>query len=241
MSAAPKAKHRSPKQVAASRANLVKARAAQRRSGASHHRTAKQRAASAANLAKARAAQKSRRAGKTPVKAKTAKAPWPGSLGDCGAGRVHGDGQMATGLAPSPQLNAGLGWLDPSENRFSLHQLPACGPVALAEHLALFTGMHLAGEDVLALHNRAGAVPLAELLERVAAEGMAGPDTKLAHYEPCDPGTAVPGLIYGVNLPGIGYHAVLLHPDGVRMQSWGQVLPLAGQPEEAWWLEWEAE
>jgi hypothetical protein len=76
VSAAPRASAQSPKQRAASVGNLVKARAAQRRSGALHHHTAKQQAASRQNLVKARSAQKSRRAGKTPVSSKTAQAPW---------------------------------------------------------------------------------------------------------------------------------------------------------------------
>lgn len=205
MSAAPKVSRVSPKQRAADKSNLARARAAQRRSGALHHHTARQKAASVASLVKARAAQKSRRAGKTPVASKKAAAPdtW-----------TRYDG-------------------------VSLHQLPACGPVAVAAHLAMFTGICLADEDILALHDRAGVVSLGGLLERVSVEGLAGPGTRLAWFERCNPDAAVPGLLYGVEMPGIGYHAVLLRDGGI--QSWGRLLPCLGTPAEAWWLEWEAE
>lgn len=214
MSAAPKASRVSPKQRAADKANLFKARAAQRTSGALHHHTAKQKAASRANLVKARSAQKARRAGKQPVKPKAAAARYP---------------QLGLGLFPA----------GPSEPAFSLHLLPACGPVALAEHLRMFTGIVLPDEAILDLHRRAGITTIPDLLERLMAEGFTGPETRLAYFERCDPDTAVPGLLYGVDLPGIGYHAVLLREGG--MLSWGQVLPLTGRPDEAWWLEWEAE
>ena len=36
-----------------------------------------------------------------------------------------------------------------------------------------------------------------------------------------------------------GYHAVLVAPAGM-MISWGMVLPQLGDPEEAWYLDWEA-
>jgi hypothetical protein len=68
---APKVSHQTPKQHAASVANLRKARAAQKGKA----RTAKQKAASRRNLGKARAAQKARRGGKTAVAPKKAAAP----------------------------------------------------------------------------------------------------------------------------------------------------------------------
>jgi hypothetical protein len=222
MSAAPKHARRSPAQVTASKRFAAAGRASQAaarsaaiaKTGKPPPRSKKQQAASRAWASAGRAAQKARRSGKQPVKPKAAAARYP---------------QPGLELPPA----------GPGESRFSLHLLPACGPVALAEHLAMFTGIHLPDESVLALHNQAGVVSLAELLERAAAEGLAGPGTKLAWFERCDPDTAVPGLICGIELPGIGYHAVLLREAG--MLSWGRVLPLAGRPDEAWWLEWEAE
>jgi hypothetical protein len=211
MAQAPKASRVTPRQHAADAANLAKARAAQRQSGALHHHTAKQQAASRQNLARARSAQKSRRGGRRSVSPKKAAAPAPDIR---------------------PRCDVSTEWVLP------LYQLPACGPVALAAHLALFTGIVLPDEAVLGLHARAGITSLAGLLERAAAEGLAGPGTRLAYYEPCDPDDPAPGLLYGIQLPH-GYHAVLAHPAG--MLSWGAVLPRDGTPEEAWWLEWEAE
>jgi hypothetical protein len=126
--------------------------------------------------------------------------------------------------APLP----GTGWL---------HQLPACGPVAVAEHLMAFTGMVVPDEAVAGLYHRLGAVCLAELLEYLKAEGFPGTGARLAYYEQCDTGSGAPGLIVGTRL-GRGYHAVLACPDGMAA-SWGMLLPRAGTPEEAWWLEWE--
>jgi hypothetical protein len=71
VSAVQKASKVTPKQIAADRANLAKARLALKGRG----RTAKQLAASRRNLAKARSAQKARRSGKTAVAAKGAKKP----------------------------------------------------------------------------------------------------------------------------------------------------------------------
>lgn len=195
----------SPKQIAADRANLVKARAAEK----GRPRTAKQLAASRANLAKARAvqraraAQTARSAGKAAVPVKTAKKPQAG-LPDAGG----------------------------------LYRLPACGPVAIAEHLACWTGSIVPEASVLALHEAVRPARLGDLLEYLAVEGFPGTGEKLAHFERCDPDCGAPGLLFGVQL-GRGYHAVVSYPDA--MASWGMLLRRAGTPEEAWWLEWESE
>lgn len=206
MTAAQKVSHLSPKQIAADRANLVKARAALK----GRKRTARQIAASRANLVKARAAQKvaKKAAGsgtKAPAAVKTAKRP---------AAPLSGTG--------------------------GLHGLPACGPVAVAEHLAMFTGTLVPEASVLALHELVRPARLGDLLEYLQAEGFPGTGEKLAHFERADPDAAgAPGLLYGVQL-GRGYHAVVSYPDGA-MASWGRLLARAGTPEEAWWLEWAAE
>jgi hypothetical protein len=196
---ASKASRLSPKQIAADRANLAKARLTLKGRG----RTAKQIAASRRNLMKARSAQTARRAGKPAAAVKAAKKP----------------------AAPLP--GAGL------------HGLPACAPVAAAEHLAAFTGIIVPDESVLVLHELVRPAGIGNLLEYLAAEGFPGTGVKLAHFERCDPDTGAPGLIYGVQL-GRGYHAVVGYPDGA-MASWGMLLARSGTPEEAWWLEWEDE
>lgn len=214
MAVAPKHPKRSPAQVKASQKFAAAGRSAQARTraaaiaktGKPPPRTAKQKAATKNFAASGRAAQAARRAGKQPAPKKKAAAP---------------DIRPRCGVS--------------TQGALSLHELPACGPVALAEHLAAFTGITASDEEVLALHERAGVVTLANLFE-AAADGFAG--TRLAWFERCDPGTVAPGLVYGVQLPA-GYHAVLSHPAG--MLTWGRLMPWYGTPEEAWWLEWEAE
>jgi hypothetical protein len=120
-----------------------------------------------------------------------------------------------------------------------LHELPLCGPAAVAEHLAVYTGIVVPDESVLALHRIVQPARLGDLLEYLQAEGFPGTGEKLAHFERCDPDCGAPGLVYGIQLR-YGYHAVLAMPEGT-MASWGKLMPRAGTPEEAWWLEWEAE
>ena len=187
--------HITAKQLAADRANLKKARAAQK----GKKRTAKQIAASRQNLVKARAAQKARRQGKKFVTKKQAQAP------------------------------------DSRETSALLHLLPACAPVALAEHLRFWTGAHIPDEEILALHRMlGGGATVTDVFEAAAEREFCGfrPDT----WTRCDVSTqGVPGLIYGLTVTA-GYHAVLAVPGGMR--SWGLVLPWPGEPEEAWHLEW---
>jgi len=78
VSAAPKISHVSPAQIAASRRNLIKARAALK---ARHYRSPAQIAASRRNLGLARAAQRARAAGKKWVSPKKAKDGLPGAAG----------------------------------------------------------------------------------------------------------------------------------------------------------------
>jgi hypothetical protein len=118
--------------------------------------------------------------------------------------------------------------------------------VAVAAHLAAFTGSYVPDGSVLELAELARDATMDGLLELVRAEGFPGTGEKLAHFERCDPGTEVPGLVYGLQLPQ-GYHAVLAHPDGPGAISWGLLVPWCvllhdgAAPAEAWWLEWEAE
>jgi hypothetical protein len=133
-------------------------------------------------------------------------------------------------------------WTLPGEP--SLHDLPVCGAVAAAVHLAEFTGAYVPDDCVLELAELVRDATMADLLEYLKADGFPGTGEKLAHFERCDPGTEAPGLIYGVQLPQ-GYHAVLARPGGAlswgRLVPWCALLPWLGTPEEAWWLEWEAE
>lgn len=204
MSVAPKVSHQTPKQHAASVANLRKARAAAR----AKPRTAKQKAAARQSLVKARAAQRARRGGKTPVIKKTPQAPCPGD----------GYGSLAA-------ITLEGSWL---------HSLPVCAAVAAAASLQAWTGILAGTADIWELYLRAGETTIAATLEALAEHGLAG--ARLESFQPADLSYPAPGLIYGIQL-AIGYHAVLSAPGG--MLSWGSVIPLAGEPEEAWLLEWK--
>jgi hypothetical protein len=208
VTAAPKHRTITAKQYAADVANLKKARAALK----GRPRTAKQRAASRRNLVRARSAQKAQRS-------------------------RSAQGARSSGKAPvaAKKPAAPASWtLDSRES--GLLWLPACGPVALAEHLAAYTGALASQLDILALWETTGACTLGDLLEAAREYGLAG--NRLAYFERCDHDLVVPGLVYGVQLDR-GYHAALCAPGG--MISWCRYVPREGTPEEAWHLEWEAE
>lgn len=213
MAAQKTVKAKSSAQVAAGKAYASAGRSAQAKARAAGKGQSKAQKAATVKWQKAgarasRAAAAARRAGKAYVPAKKPAAPAP-------------DTWTRFGVRPG---------------EVSLHQLPVCAAVAVAEHLAIWTGAYVPDESVLALHEIVQPATLADVLEYAAAEGFPGTGEKLAHFERCDPGFVVPGLIYGIQLPE-GYHAVVARSSG--MTSWGQIMPLAGEPEEAWWLEWE--
>jgi hypothetical protein len=218
----------SRKWAAAGRAKQAKVRAAAKAAGQKTPRTKAQHAASVRAAAAGRAAQAARAAGKTYVSQAKPKAPVPDTW--------------------TLQQDLDLPGLVTSKTGVSLdlHALPVCGAVAVAEHLAVFTGAWTPDESVLELAELVRDATMADLLEHVRAEGFPGTGEKLAHFEQCDPGTEVPGLIYGLQLPR-GYHAVLAHPGRAGAVSWGRLMPWCAllhdgaAPAEAWWLEWEAE
>lgn len=200
--------HVTAKQLAADRANLAKARQVER----TKPRTAKQKQAARQNLVKARAAQKSRRAAKKGVAPKKAAAPLPGNLNLSGG---LSDASGRTGLPGA------------------FHSLPLCAAVAVAASLQAQAGIAASAEEVWDLYLRTGTAPLGDVIEAAHEHGLAG--YRIAAYAPWDPDVRLDGLVYGVQLD-IGYHAVLTVPGG--MLSWDTVLPLTGEPEEAWCLSW---
>lgn len=115
-----------------------------------------------------------------------------------------------------------------------LHALPVCAAVAVAEHLAMLTGIVPWEDEILDLHRRAGLLSLSDLLGYLSAEGFSG--ARLKSYWPCDETLIVPGLLCGLQV-STGYHAAVAHPAG--MISWGTVMPWTAPPAEAWLLEWE--
>ena len=117
---------------------------------------------------------------------------------------------------------------------YGLHDLPVCGPVAIAEHLLAATGVYATDEQILDLAARAPDGCLADYVVEAASGGLAG--VRLARFWRCDDESAVPGYLCGVRFRG-GYHAVLMYPGG--MLSWGMIMPVAGVPLECWWLEWD--
>lgn len=187
-----------------------------------HHLTAKQLTADRSNLAKARAAAHVR-----PRTSKQKAASRHNLARARAVQKARRSGKKSV-TAKKPQAP------DSRETSASLHLLPACAPVALAEHLAFWTGAAVPADEIYTLHAKSsGQLTLADLIELVAAEGFAG--MRLESFRSCDPGEVVPGWIYGIDHPA-GYHAVLAHPAG--MVSWGRLLRRVGTPREAWHLEW---
>jgi hypothetical protein len=133
----------------------------------------------------------------------------------------------------NPQLTLDVHGELPTQSPVSLHLLPACAPVALAEHLAFMTGVRAAAPGILALHEQLGPVSIGDMLEAVAAAGFAG--MTLEAWTRCDEDQPSPGLLAGIRLRA-GYHAIVTVPGG--MASWGLVLPPPGALAEAWQLDW---
>lgn len=194
---------------------------------AKHHITAKQLAADRANLkaARAAAAQKSRSA-----KQKAASRLNLAKARAAQHSRRKGKKAVAPKKAAAPV---------PRETDLltgqNLHSLPVCASVALAAHLAWWTGAVASAPEILALNAvLSGASLISDAIEAADEYGFCGfrPD----RWARCDVSTqGVPGLIYG--LPVLtGYHAVLALPAG--MLSWSLSLPWPGEPAEAWHLEW---
>ena len=254
--------HLTAKQLAADRSNLRKARAVAARlprsgkqKAASRHNLAKARAVQKARRSgKAPVAAKKPQAVMAPVMLSAAGSPsqaTPNSLPGLPVSGLPTPETGITGLSDAfrlgpadagplrnmshPQLNLELPGEGPTENDCNLYLLPACAPVALAEHLAFWTGVNPGTDDILALHQiSSGQCTLADLLELATVEGLAG--IRLESFQRCDPDLNVPGWIYGLDTRG-GYHAVLAHPAGTVV-SWGSSLPWPGAPREAWHLEW---
>jgi hypothetical protein len=112
---------------------------------------------------------------------------------------------------------------------------PCCAATAIATHLYVATGIVASYEDVVSLHLAAGGEQgalIPELLE-VASSGFAG--TRLSGFGHVDD-LSLPGTVAGLRLPG-GTHAALIL-SRVACVSWGRVLPVTGELEESWWLEW---
>ncbi len=188
-----------------------------------HKRTAAQAAAAHTFAAAGRAAQARTRAAAI---AKTGKPPpvskkrHQAALKWAAAGRAS-QARARAHLKPLPKKTPTLGGLP-------------CAPSAIAEHLYATTGIVASDDAILGLAARVPNGHLGDYLAEATAGGLTG--VRLAGFWRCDEELFVPGLVYGVELPG-GYHAVLSHPAGVV--SWGLLLPWMGVPAEAWQLRWE--
>lgn len=225
--------HVTPKQLAADRANLRKARAAQ----AGRPRTAKQRSASRHNLVRARAARSARKHGQKFAAPVTSKKPKAASLESSGSPAGLARLLLPAGLPEAPALDPAGQWREtihlPGRDSW-LHSLPACAAVAVAAALEYQTGIAATADEILILHEKtSGEATFGELLELLSVKGFAG--ARLISFRPCDPDLAVPGLVYGLAVPA-GYHAVLATDAGVL--SWGRELSWPGAPQEAWLLDW---
>lgn len=187
------------------------------------HISAKQRAADVANLRKARAA-----ASRLP---RTAKQKAASRLNLAKARAAQKSRRAGKKYAPAKKA-AAPAVVDYAPD-LGVHSLPLCGPAALAAHLRSWLAVGVPVIDVLTLHGLLGAASLPDLFEAAAQVPLAG--YVLGTWTRCDEELAVPGLVYGLQLPG-GYHAALGHPAGIV--SWGMVLPWPAAPAEAWHLEW---
>jgi len=199
-----------------------------------HKRTKAQHAASVAWAKAGRSAQAATRAaaiaktGKPPARSKS---QHQASLRWAAAGRSS-QARARAHLKPLPKKKPAL-----ALPGGGLHDLPVCGPVAIAEHLLAVTGVYATDSQILDLAARTPGGCLADYLEQAADGGLAG--VRLARFWRCDDELAVPGLVYGVQFRR-GYHTVLMLPDGM-MLSWGMLLPVTGRPLEAWCLKWDSD
>jgi hypothetical protein len=187
--------------------------------------SARQRAADKANLAKARAVARL-----LPRSAKQKAAARQNLVKARATQRSRRAGKGAV-TAKKPAAPAPAGY----EPVMDLHSLPVCAAVAMAASLQAWGGPDASAAEIISLYERAGAVTLGGMCEAAAGLGLAG--WRLAWFAPADLELPWPGMVYGVQLDA-GYHAVLRTPAGLA--SWGLEIPLAGRPEEAWMLEWEA-
>jgi len=196
-----------------------------------HRRTKAQQAASHKWAAAGRSSQAATRAaaiaktGKPPARSK---GQHQASLRWAASGRAA-QARTRNHLKPLPKKQPAL-----ALPGYGLHDLPVCGPVAIAEHLLAATGVYASDSQVLDLAARTPGGCLADYLEQAATGGLAG--VRLAYFWRCDDELAVPGLVYGVQFRR-GYHTVLMVPGG--MLSWGMLLPVTGRPLEAWSLKWD--
>ena len=228
--------HVTPKQLAADRANLRKARSVAK----GLPRTARQRSASRHNLVHARAAQAARKHGVKYAPSVSAKKPKAANLAAFGSLAGTALKLLPAGLPEAPSLDSAEQWREtihlPGQGSW-LHSLPACAAVAVAASLQYWTGVAATLGEILDLHAKSsGEATLPELLELIAVEGFAGCILESFRYAP--PDRAVPGLLYGLAVPA-GYHDVLATVSGVL--SWGQELPWPGAPEEAWLPVWRTD
>jgi hypothetical protein len=170
-----------------------------------------------------------------------------------GAGSSGGDGvgvgsNVGAGVAVGSNVGAGVAvgcdadatpvlyhrvrWLDGGNPGW-----PACAATAVANHLLAWRGITASPAEILALHLAAGGdgygAHIEDVLEVAASSGLAG--TRIARFWPVAD-ARIPGLVTGLRLSR-GSHTVL-SLGGAGCVSWGQLYPLAGVAEEAWWIEW---
>lgn len=220
MAVAPRAKKRSPAQIAAGKAFAAAGRAAQasaraaaiKKTGKPPPRSKAQQAAAKKFAAAGQAALAARRAGKTPVTAKNRAAAAPGDL----------------------VLYPGSAWPTGCND-----VAPTCAAVAVASHLQAVTGFTMPDADILKLHAMAGGENGATIENVLGAMQehwlKLRTRVRLLSFFPVDEQFLLAGMVVGVRLGHEG-HAVVASPGG--MISWGREMAWAGEPEEAWALEW---
>lgn len=112
-----------------------------------------------------------------------------------------------------------------------------CSAAAIAANLWLRYGISVPDAEVAAAH-AAGNGVLGDVLDFIAGRGFGS--ARLAAHWPFSPGgRALAGSVLGLRLPQ-GRHAVVALTSDACL-SWGSVIPVCGEVEEAWWLEWDTD
>ena len=227
MAVAPKKKKLSPAQVRADSAFAAAGRAAQARTrAAAIKKTGKPPPRSKAQVAASTRAAAAGRASQAAAKAARAG----------GRAVVPKAAKAKAAIAPKPLLvRPGSAWPTGCND-----VVPTCAATAVACHLQAATGITMSDEDIVKLHELAGGATgatISNVLEAMSAHWSCfGHDRiRLLSYFRADEQFILAGMVVGLQFSHAG-HAVLSVPGG--MISWGQLMPWAGEPDEAWCLEW---
>jgi hypothetical protein len=110
-----------------------------------------------------------------------------------------------------------------------------CVAVAIANHRLLHTGHRLTDDVIRDMDHFAGR-RLDFAIYCLYWDRLLFDEFRIEDYDSVDPIKACPGLIVGFDTPR-GPHCGVLLPDN-KVISWGEVIPLDAEIEEAWFVKW---